>query len=59
MWIFLTQKVDFLNLTLNPPSKTPFLAHFVTKADLMADLEWCVAPPAPPWLQAYHTVVLG
>ena len=29
----LDQKVDFLNLTpLNPPTKTPFLAHFVAKS---------------------------
>ena len=31
--------MDFLNLTsLNPPTKTPFLAHFVAESDLLADL---------------------
>ena len=30
-WTLWTQRVDFLNLTpVNPPTKTPFLAHFVT-----------------------------
>ena len=39
MLTFWTQKVDFLNLSpLNPLTKTPFLAHFVTKVDLLADL---------------------
>ena len=34
MWTFWPQKVDFLNLTpLNPPTKTSFLAHFVTKSE--------------------------
>ena len=33
----LDQKIDFLNLTpLNPPSKTPFLAHFVGKSGTFA-----------------------
>ena len=32
-WMFLTQKVDFLNLTpLHPPTKTQFLDYFVAKS---------------------------
>ena len=36
-----------------PPTKTPFLAHFVAKSGPFGRLGGgCVAPPAPPWLWA-------
>ena len=46
------KKVDFLNLTpLNPPTKTPFLVHFVDKSGPFGRLGGA-SHPAPPWLRA-------
>ena len=48
-WTFWTQKVDFLNITpLNPPTKTPFLAHFVPKVDLLFRFGGVRCTPVPP-----------
>ena len=41
--------MDFLNLTpLNPPTKTPFLVHFVAKSGPFGRFGGCIAPPASP-----------
>ena len=51
-WTFWTPKFDFLNLTpFNPPTKTPFLVHFVTKSGPFA--RWVGSHPSPPWLWAW------
>ena len=43
----LDPKVDFLNLShsLNPPTKTSFLAHFVAKSGPLTDLGGASHPP--------------
>ena len=39
-------------MDLNPPKITHFYSILWLKVDLLADLGWCVASPAPPWLRA-------
>ena len=48
-WTFWTQKVDFFEPhPPYPPTKTPFLAHFVAKSGLFGRFGGCVTPPHPP-----------
>ena len=42
----LNSKSGLLN-PLNPPTKTPFLAHFATKSGPFGRFGWCVTPPPP------------
>ena len=45
---------------LNPPTKTPFLAHFVAKSGPLGRFGGCVAPPAPPPpATGLHLAMLG
>ena len=45
-WTFWTQKVDFFEPhPPYPPTKTPFLAHFVAKSGPFGRFGGCIAPP--------------
>ena len=49
-------KSGLFELTPNPPTKTPFLAHFVAKSGSFGRFGGCIAPPHPPgYRPAYNT----